>query len=55
MPDLPAGEAEQEALGFNRSGVHQDAMIGGPGVDVHGIDAAGDEVAIIVDDAWVLT
>ena len=55
MPDLPAGEAEQEALGFNRLGVHQDAMIGGPGVDVHGIDAAGDEVAIVVDDAWVLT
>jgi aminopeptidase len=28
-PDLPEDEEAQAALGFNRSDVHQDAMIGG--------------------------
>jgi aminopeptidase len=55
VPDLPADGAEQEALGFNLSGVHQDAMIGGPEVEVTGIAKNGDRVGIIRDNAWVLS
>jgi aminopeptidase len=55
VPDLPAGEAEQDALGFNLSGVHQDAMIGGPEVEVTGIAKNGDRVPIIRDNAWILS
>jgi aminopeptidase len=54
VPDLPQGAAEREARGFNLSAVHQDAMIGGPDVDVDGLDAGGAAVPIIRDDAWVL-
>ena len=54
VPDLPADEAEQDARGFNLSGVHQDAMIGGPDVEITGIAKNGDRVPLIRDDAWVL-
>ena len=54
VPDLPADEAEQDARGFNLSGVHQDAMIGGPEVDVTGVAKNGDRLPIIRDNAWVL-
>jgi aminopeptidase len=54
VENLPADEAGQDAIGFNRSAVHQDAMIGGPDVAVDGVDASGNAVAIIRDDAWVL-
>ena len=42
-PELPEDEKAQDALGFNRSAVHQDAMIGGPEIDVLGVDHDGDE------------
>ena len=54
VPDLPESPEEREAVGFNRSGVHQDAMIGGPEVSVHGIEPGGARVPIIEDDVWVL-
>ncbi|MGH2870949.1 MAG: aminopeptidase [Solirubrobacteraceae bacterium] len=54
VPDLPEDEQAQVALGFNRSIVHQDAMIGGPEVDVFGLDRDGDETPVISDDQWVL-
>jgi aminopeptidase len=54
VPDLPADAEAQRELGFNRSGTHQDAMIGGPDVDVHGVTSIGAEVPIIVGDRWVL-
>jgi aminopeptidase len=50
--DLPPGELE--ARGLNRSIVHTDVVVGGPGVSVTGRRADGTEVAIIDDDAWVL-
>lgn len=54
-PDLPEDAEEQVALGFNRSAVHQDVMIGGPQVEVLGIDQHGDEIPVISADAWVLS
>ena len=54
VPDLPEDEAAQDALGFNRSAVHQDAMIGGPEVEVMGVTGEGAEVPIISRDAWVI-
>jgi len=54
VPDLPETPAEQERLGFNLSDVHQDAMVGGPEVNIDGLEPGGSAVPIMRDDAWVL-
>lgn len=53
-----AGEispTELLAQGVNVSAIHTDFMIGGPEVDVDGLDAAGNETPIIRNDVWQLS
>ena len=49
-----ADEAELEALGFNNSSIHTDFMIGGPEIEVDGLDAKGNAVPLLRENAWQL-
>jgi aminopeptidase len=55
LPDWRQRSADElfEA-GLNRSAVHTDVVIGGPGLDVEGLTADGTVVPLITDDHWVL-
>jgi aminopeptidase len=56
---IPGGadlsEAELAERGFNDSTIHTDFMIGGPDVEVDGVDAGGATTPIIRGDAWQLS
>lgn len=57
IPSALAEPVEEDELlerGVNVSGVHTDFMIGGPEVDVDGLDPAGNAVPILRGDAWQL-
>jgi aminopeptidase len=43
---------EEDLGNINESAVHIDFMIGGPDVDVHGVEADGSEVPVLVGGAW---
>jgi aminopeptidase len=51
---LPSDPDRQVEMGFNNSEVHQDLMIGGADVAVHGVDNEGHATPIMRDGAWVL-
>lgn len=43
---------EADRARMNTSDIHIDFMIGGPGVDVDGVTAAGDELPVLHDGSW---
>jgi aminopeptidase len=60
FPDTSQGGAqmtdeERQKTGINQSSTHVDFMIGGPEVDVDGVERDGTEVPIIRGDEWVLS
>ncbi|HET9242662.1 MAG TPA: aminopeptidase, partial [Gaiella sp.] len=48
------GADELIAAGVNVSGTHTDFMIGGPEVEVDGLDGSGTATPIMRDNSWVL-
>jgi aminopeptidase len=59
LPTAVEGGTDRDAddlfeLGLNRSAVHTDVVIGGPGIDVDAITASAEVVPVIRDDSWVL-
>mgnify|MGYP000327152134 CR=1 FL=1 len=55
---IPGGEelseAELEERGFNASTIHTDFMIGGPDVEVDGVERGGASVPLLRADVWQL-
>jgi aminopeptidase len=47
-------DAELAELGFNVSSIHTDFMIGGPEIEVDGIEAGGTAVPLLRGDVWQL-
>ncbi len=50
MTNPEAGPAD----GVNKSEIHTDFMVGGPGLEVFGVDGEGNEVLILGEEVWRL-
>src|SRR4029078_2812745 len=53
MADLTPDQRYE--AGLSVSSVHSDFMIGGPEVEVDGLDAAGDATPLLRDNAWQIS
>jgi aminopeptidase len=55
LPGAPGmSRGERISAGLNQSRIHTDVVIGGPQVQVDGIDRDGRAIPIVRDDRWVL-
>jgi len=55
IEDAPADDpAALKALGINQSSIHLDVMVGGPKVEVDGIETGGAVVPLVHGDEWLL-
>ena len=54
VEELPTDE-EMQAMGVNRSQAHTDFMIGGPEVEVDGLDESGNTTPVLRGNAWQLS